>query len=133
MPRQFIDASLQVTKALPAANANNTSTGIDLGSVLPSVSLKETEFVVSVPATPALADTKIHSLKVQDSADNATFADVALLATQSRTGAGGAGAAASEYRWSLPPTIRRYVRVYQAVEASGGDNTAVSITVGLKF
>lgn len=133
MDRNLQDAALKVTKALPAANANNATDAIDLTVTAPGVSVENIDLVVTVPATASLADTKSHTLKVQDSADNSTFADVSLLATQTRTGAGGAGAAASTYRWKLPPSIRRYVRIYQAVEASGGDNTAVSITAGLRF
>lgn len=133
MDRSLIDAALVVTKALPAAAANNTTDAIDLQNAAPGISLEKIDFVISVPATPALVDTKTHTLKVQDSADGSSFADVSLLATQTRTGAGGAGAAAATYRFKLPPSIRRYIRVYQAVETSGGNNTAVSITAGLRF
>lgn len=131
MNRSLRDANLTVSKALPAANANNTSDSIDLGAAAPGVTLENVDLVIEVPATPSLADTKSHTVKVQDSADNASFADVAELATLTRTGAGGAGAAASARRLKLPPGIRRYIRFYQAVEATGGDNTAVSAKMSL--
>lgn len=127
------DANLLVTKALPAAGASNQTDAIDLGTAAPGISVEKIDFVVDVPATPSLADTKTHTVKVQDSADGSSFADVALLATQTRTGAGGAGAAASQYVWKLPVSIRRYIRVSQTVEASGGSNTGVSITAALRF
>jgi hypothetical protein len=133
MDRSLTDATFKTTKALPAANANNATDSFDLGATSPGISTETVDLLINVPATASLADTKTHTLKVQDSADNSSFADVARLATMTRTGAGGAGAAASEYRLKLPPAVRRYLRVYQAVEASGGDNTAVSITVALKF
>jgi hypothetical protein len=133
MDRSLTDASLKVTKAIPAANANNTTDAIDLAATSPGHTLETVDFVINVPATPALADTKSHTLKIQDSANGTDFTDVAALATRTRTGAGGAGAAAVEYRVKLPPSIRRYVRVYQAVESAGGDSTGVSITVALKF
>ncbi len=133
MDRSIQDANLRVTKALPAAGASNQTDPIDLGAAAPGISVENIDLVVDVPATASLADTKTHTLKVQDSADGSSFADVALLATQTRTGAGGAGAAASSYRWKLPPSIRRYIRISQTVEASGGNNTAVSITAGLRF
>lgn len=133
MNRSLVDAALKVTKALPAAGAANNTDGIDLQTAAPGIEVEAIDLVVNVPATPALADTKTHILKVQDSADNVTFADVALLGSQTRTGAGGAGAAAVEYRWKLPPSIRRYVSINQAVLAAGGDNTGVSITAKLAF
>ena len=133
MNRTLRDSNLTVTKALPAAGANNTSDSIDLGATAPGVSLENVDLVIEVPATPSLADTKSHTVKVQDSADNSSFADVAELSTLTRTGAGGAGAAASSRRVKLPPGIRRYVRFYQAVEGSGGDNTAVSAKMSLNF
>jgi hypothetical protein len=133
MNRSLRDANLTVSKALPAANANNASDSIDLGATSPGVTVESVDLVIEVPATPSLVDTKSHTLKVQDSADNASFADVAEIATVTRTGAGGAGAAATTRRVKLPPSVRRYVRLYQAVEASGGDNTAVSAKMSLNF
>ena len=86
------------------------------------------EVVVSIPATPSLADTKNITLTLQDSADNSTFAAIAAEATLVVTGAGGAGAAAASRRVKFPPTTRRYVRLSAAVDSAGGSNIAVSTT-----
>lgn len=133
MNRSLRDAALKVTKALPAAGANNTSSSIDLQTSAPGVSMEHIDVLIEVPATASLADTKSHTVKLQDSADNSSFADIAELSTLTRTGAGGAGAAASTRQVKLPPGVRRYIRFYQAVEGSGGDNTAVSASLSLVF
>ena len=128
------DAKLITTKALPAAAANNSHDGIDLGArtspngVFPG----EVELLIEWPALPALADTKVVTFKVQDSADNSTFADLGLSVTTA-AGAGGAGAAAGSKGFRLPKNVRRYVRVNQAVDSAGGDNTARTTTVSLVF
>lgn len=130
MPLRTIrDAQLKTTKAMPAAAANNNHDGIDLGAVTPGVTGEGVEVLLTVPALPALADTKIATFTFQDSADNATFAAIPELATLTRTGAGGVGSAATTRCVRLPSTARRYIRVNQAVEAAGGDSTAVSTTV----
>jgi hypothetical protein len=131
--RNFQDANVKVSKALPAAAATNYSDPIDLGSENPGLVRDKVDLVVNLPATPALVDAKTVTLAVQDSADGTTFAAIPELAPIVATGASGAGAAAIERRFSLPPTVRRYIRVKQDVLAAGGDNTAVSVSIGLRF
>lgn len=125
------DTNLKVTKALPAANATNYSDALDLQEKAPGIKMREWQLEVVLPATPNLADTKTATVTVQDSADNATFADVATLAPIVATGAGGVGAAAATRLFKLPEDVRRYVRVKQVIAAVGGDNTAVSTALSL--
>lgn len=130
--RGIQDAKFKVTTALPAAGANGNTTSFDLGAG-GNHQPESVEVEVSLPATPSLADNKNVDIKLQDSADDSTFADVAPLIISRVTGAGGAGAAAKVFRFKLPPGTRRYIRFNQAVDAAGGDNTAVSSTITLRF
>lgn len=127
------DKLLLTTKALPAAAANNSHDGIDIGArTTPRGSFPgEVEIEISWPALPSLADAKTVTFTVQDSADNSSFTSLGL--THVITGAGGAGVAAGTKRFRLPRSVRRYVNVNQAVLTAGGDNTAQSTTVSLVF
>lgn len=129
--RRIQDATFVATRTIPAANASNQSASFDLGTI--GSAIEAVQLFLSVPALPALADTKSLTVTVQDSADNSSFATLATLATHVSTGAGGVGAAAKETRWSLPTITRRYIRLNFAVDASGGDNTGVTATVSLRF
>lgn len=131
--RTTTDARTKVTKALPAAAANNASDSINLGTTTPGRT-PNVELSVVLPATPALVDTKSITLKVQDSADDASFADVADLPTITvGPAAGGTGGSAVDRRFKLPIGLRQYVRLYQAVDSGGGSNVAVSSTLQLVY
>lgn len=133
MVRSIKDALLSVTKACPAAGANNNSDSIDLGSVTAEAAPESFDVLITAPALPALVDAKNATITLQDSADNAAFAAIPGLATFVRTGAGGAGAAAATRQVKLPASTRRYLRFNNAVDAAGGDSTAKSITLDLVF
>ena len=126
--RNLRDASLVVTKACPAANANHNSGTIDLG-VSPGAVTQFVELEIAIPALPSLAADKTLTVKVQDSADDSTYADVAELASFVVTGVSTSGSAAATRTLRMPSTIKRYVQVNLAVAASGGDNTAKSVTI----
>lgn len=134
MARTRKDASLEVTLALPAAGANANSDAIDFEAVAPGVTTEAIELEVALPATPDLVDTKSITVHLEDSADGVTFADIATLASLVDAGVatdqGGAGATRT---YKLPSDVRRYVRANGAVEAAGGDNTAVSLTLNPLF
>ena len=125
------DAALTVTKACPAAGASVNTATIDTGSA-GDASLANAVVEIAIPALPSLADGKTLTVKVQDSADNSTYADVAELASVVVTGA--ADAKGSDKKTAvvrLPPGARRYLQANIAVAASGGDNTAKSVTLSL--
>jgi len=125
------DAALKVTKACPAANANHNTATIDLGCKNPGASVESFEVEIAIPALPDLVDGKTLTVKLQDSADNTTFADVEQLASVVVTGADSKGSAASTVVVRLPSDVNRYVQANLAVAASGGDNTAKSVVVSL--
>lgn len=122
------DALLSVTKALPAAGANNNSDSIDLGSPTPIVVGDSIEVEVALPALANLVEDKTVTCTLQDSADDSTFAAITGLSTLVVTGKTSGGAAAASRVVRLPSSVRRYIRVNTAVLTSGGDNTASSVT-----
>lgn len=129
MSRNIQDYLLTKTKALPAQNTNNSSDSIDLEQVTLDSVNEVLDALLTVPATPSLANSQTITYTFQDSADNSSFAAIPELATAVSTGGGGVGAAAVSRRVKLPPTTRRYLRVNAAVSATGGDNTAISYTL----
>jgi hypothetical protein len=133
MSREIRDASLKTINALPAAGAANAHDSIDLGQVAAFPVNESLEVLVTVPALPALANTKKATLALEDSANDADFLPIPELATIEVTGAAPDGGPATTRRVSLPGTCRRYLRLAQEIEAAGGDNTAVSVTVELLF
>lgn len=134
MSRNLQDANLSVTTALPAAAASNTSAAIDLRQISADVINEQFDVKITVPALPALVDAKTVTLKLQDSADGLTFADIPELASLVLTGATGGGVASETTRTvRLPNTTRRYIALNQAVLTAGGDNTGVSTTLQLLF
>lgn len=123
------DTNLVVTKALPAAGATNYTDTINLGA--PGISRDDFQLEVAIPALPSLADTKTYKATIQDSADGSSFDDVAALGIITLTGVSTSGAAAKTQLFPLPKDLRRYVRVKNVVEGSGGNNTAVSVTLSV--
>jgi len=125
------DAALKVTKACPAAGANHNTDTIDLGCKNPGASVESFEVEIAIPALPSLAADKTLTVKLQDSADDSTYADVEQLASVVVTGVSTNGSAASTVVVRLPSDVKRYVQANLAVATGGGDNTAKSVVVSL--
>lgn len=128
--RNLVDATLQTTKVLPAAAANNDHSGIDLGHA----NRKPENLMVriDVPATDTLVENKKLTFHLEDSADNSTFADInPLVQDDSIAGVSGDTSAAASVYLPIPPNCRRYIRVNQAVETGGGDVTDTTVTVSV--
>ena len=130
--RNIKDAAQQIVSALPAANANKTTTAIDLEQVLGG-QVENVQFEIAIPATPALVEAKSITVKVYDGATSGSLSVVDPLIQTTVTGGTGGGGAAKTVRFRLPPTARRYVALYLAVENGGGDNTGVSVTFSALF
>lgn len=107
------------TVTLLAAGANTAS--FDLEQVTGG-DIEEVVFQLAAPAlaTAELSDTKVVTYKLEDSADNSSWASVDPLIQTTQTGAGGAGAAAKTIRFRLPANTRRYVRIAQTASATPG-------------
>lgn len=126
------DAALTATKACPAAGANHNTATIDLKSTTAGAFADSVEVEIVIPALPSLAEGKTLTVKLQDSADDSTYADIPELASLVVTGAAlAAGSAAATRVIRLPSSAKRYLQANLAVAASGGDNTAKSVTVSL--
>jgi len=125
------DAGLNQSKALPAAGASASTTAIDLGTLTTrGARLEDVEFVLSLPATPDLVDDKTILIDIETDDDVEWGSALTLIDNAiSVVGAGGAGAAAAEYRFKLPTGCERYLRATATVLAAGGDNTGVSFTL----
>ncbi len=125
------DAELIRTLALPAAGASASTASIDLAATTQVESHFEVE--IAVPAMPNLAEGKTATVMLEDSANDVNFAPIAGLAPLEVTGGVGGGASAASLRVRLPNSARRHLRATADVEAAGGDNTAVSVTLALIF
>lgn len=129
--REIQDKLLTANVALPnAANTVNTA-GIDLGATTPFPVTEK--FQVRVDSAVATgANSKNINVKLQDSADNVTFADIAGLGAVAHPG-NAANHIAANTIFQLPPGVRRYVRASATGEANGGDSSDGQLTVKLLF
>lgn len=140
--RNLRDAQESTTKALPAAAATNYHDSYDLGD---GPHRERLAIELEVPILAALVDTKTVTFELQHSADNSTFTDVGDALETSGSATTNTGSinavvtgsetpgtpAACVFRFPVPETCLRYVRIAQTVVTGGGDNTAVSTTTYL--
>jgi hypothetical protein len=124
------DAALTTTKECPAAGQNHNTATIDLKSTTAGAFADSVEVEIVIPALPSLANGKTLTVKLQDSANGSTYADIPQLAALIVTG-GTNGSAAATRVIRLPSSAKRYLRANLAVAADGGDNTGKSVTVSL--
>jgi hypothetical protein len=131
-----VDKLLQVTRALPAADATVTSTGIDLGlSSSSRFGDHMGELLLEAPALVvgelANADTQkwaiYHDSESDFSGEELLAADVLV-----QTGADGAGAAAKTARFALPSDVKRYIRV-KITASADKDTSGKSGTISLVY
>lgn len=125
--RNLADAASQVTRALPAAAANVTSSGIYLGGDGPHK--ERLKVRVELPANTVLVATKLLTITLQDSADNSSFA--AAAPAQSFVITGNTGFPAQDVYFDINNSIRDYVAVNFAVETGGGNNTTTTATISV--
>ena len=125
------DAALTTTKACPAAGANHNTATLDLKSTTAGAFADSVEVEIVIPALPALVADKTLAVKLQDSADDSTYADIPELAAVVVTGVSTNGSAAATRTVRLPSTTKRYLQANLAVATYGGNNTDKSVTVSL--
>jgi hypothetical protein len=132
--RRLKDATFIKSAALP--NAANTVNGgaLDLGTATPFSVTEKLQLQISLTAANG-ANNKNINIRVQDSADNSSWANVAVFANPllQSTDNNGAGHTANSVKVALPPTIRRYVRAVAVGEANGGDSSAGTFKAELLF
>jgi hypothetical protein len=125
--RNLIDALAQTTRALPAAAANVTSSGIYIGGDGPHK--ERLKVKVELPANTVLVATKLLTITLHDSADNSSFA--AASPAQSYVITGDTGFPATDIYFEITNTTRDYVAVNFAVETGGGANTGTTATISV--
>lgn len=128
------DKLLRTVHALPNGANTTNGAGLDLGLTSRSEFVANSEAVVSAPAltTTELGDTQTVTYHLYH--DTAVgFGSETLLATLGlQTGAGGAGAAAAEFRLKLPSTVKRYLRL-KTVKVGASNASTASATLELAF
>jgi hypothetical protein len=125
--RNLVDTNVQTTAAMPAAAANSTSTGLDIGAAGPD---RERMFVrIDLPVNSVLVATKTIIFTLFDSADNSTFAAANPGVTYTITG--DTGFPAQTVYLPIPPDAEQYVAVNAAVLTAGGDNTGTTATYSI--
>lgn len=125
--RNKVDALLTVTKALPAAAANNDTDEIYVGPAGPH--REGMKLRASWPANTVLVATKLLTLTLKSGASGA-------LATETDPGStyvitGDTGFAAGYVDFELGQNVGEYVAVNQAVETGGGSNVGTSFTYSI--
>lgn len=108
----IIDKLLQVSDA-QAVTASAASTDvIDFGQANPNSGINQiTSLAITVDETATAAGAATVTFSVQDSADNSSFADVAVTAATGKA----ALPAGAQVLIQMPVVHRRYVRAYYTV------------------
>ena len=136
MSTKVKDGALKNTRAYPASTTAVSSAGIDLELTTRSEHCAHCEIVVTAVAltTSQLPDAKVMIHTIEHDTDSAFGTATTLFTMGTQTGAGGAGAAAAEYRQKLPTNVKRYLRHKITPSASGtGDASAATATCELQF
>jgi hypothetical protein len=118
--RNLKDKDKEVTATLAQAGVNSPS--IDLEQI-EGGDIEQIVGQLVVPVTAGITDAKVLTFKLEDSADNSTFAAIDPLISTTATGAGGNGTPALDTRFRFPPVTRRYVRIAQTATSSSGTFT----------
>lgn len=102
---KFADDYLAKAQAVPQNTSADGNGGVfeNLGQVQGSL-----EVVVKVNTGIVITDTKIVTVKLQDSADNSSFADFETLYTKTASGATTVAAGTELKRFIIPKTMKRY-------------------------
>lgn len=127
------DNQVKNTRALPAAaSATVDGAALDLGHGSFGDFVANAEFKLSAPAvdTTMAPDARTFTYSIIHS-DNADLSSPTVLypSVIVQTGAGGAGAAASDYTCRLPVDVKRYVGARIVSGALTADASSVSATL----
>jgi len=134
MSRARIDALTTVSASLPnAANTVNVNS-IDLGAVTPYPVTESVQVKLSITAATGANNKNIY-IRLRDSADNTTFANIANVSNPLfvSVDADGGGHAVASGVFSLPANVRRYLQVTALGEADGGDSSDGTFSIALLY
>lgn len=108
----IIDKTLQVSNEQAVTASAASTDSIDFGQANPNLGLTDQcSMVITVDDSVAAAGAATVTFSVQDSADNATFADVAVTAAIGKASL----TAGQQVVIPMPTKLRRYCRVYYTV------------------
>lgn len=130
--RRLQDASINKSVALPTGATTANTNSVDLGQATP-FPITESFHVKLSTTTATGANNKNITVKLQDSADNTTFANIAVVGALTVTDNNGAGFPAGTITVQLPPSTRRYVRAQATSEANGGNSADGTLSVSFLF
>lgn len=130
--RRLQDASVNKSVALPSGATTANTNSVDLGDAAPFPITESFHVKLSTTAATG-ANNKNITIKLQDSADNSSFANIAELGALTLTDNNGAGYSAGTLTVQLPPDTRRYVRAQATGEANGGNAADGTLTVAFLF
>jgi hypothetical protein len=121
------------TVAYPAAAANVSTAALDLGPT-GGAGLTGGQFVFRNPALAALVDAKTVTITLTDCDTlGGTYSAVEGYGNMVLTGAGGAGAAAKDFRMPIARHVRQFVKANVAVLTGGGTLTASTFTFAIEL
>lgn len=130
--RRIKDALLTNNTNFPAAGAAVATASIDLGQPTSGRPPEEISLQVEWPDMAAYTDnTKTITIRLQDSADNAAWADVNPVIEFQLKGVAATGPLADGLQCPLPAHIRRYVRANITAPAGGANVTALALTLSV--
>ena len=134
MARARQDAETLVSATLPNAANTVNSNGIDLGATTPFPVTESIQVKIAVGVATG-ANNKNINIRLMDSADNSTFANVAVFANPvlRSVDADGGGHSASNVIIALPTTIKRYIRATALGETNGGDSSDGTFSISLLY
>ena len=124
------DATISVSRALPNANASNTSGVIDTGAEFPASTWRNAFILVTVPPLSDHTDTtKTNTITMQSSAASGSgFANVSPQIQAQLVGVASTGTPQTTYKFPIPPGCLRYIQFVQAVPTGGGIGSNAIVT-----
>ena len=133
--RRLHDDELTVTATLPNAANTVNSNSIDLATATPYPVTEGVVVRIDLFGTATGANNKNINIRLQESADDTTFANVAIVANPCLRNAtiNAGGHLSSNIRLSLPIAIKRYIRAVALGEADGGDSSDGTFGIKLEF
>jgi hypothetical protein len=131
--RTLVDTNFVATVAVPAAGSTATTTPFDLVQAYCTSELFNVE--IDIPAMPNLTNTSVSAtVQLQHCATvGGSYVNIPELAATTVVGVASTGTAAVVDTQKLPPTTLEFVQALVTVPANGGNNTAQTVTVQLKF
>lgn len=129
--RNLVDANFVTNVALPGTATTANTNAFDLQVATPYPTTESIDVYV-VTGASARGNSVNSTIVLQDSADNATFANINTLGTTTIVQGAGSTAAVSNY-YKLPRGCRQYVRAQVASPTNTGNIADAVVTVSLLF